>query len=323
VSTQDSASAITLEDVYRARETIGNRVHRTPVFDTATLSDMADTRLSLKAENLQKTGSFKVRGAINACSALSDDEKRRGVIAVSAGNHGAAVAYGARMVGSRATVVMPETASRAKIAAIEGYGARAVLTDGPLLERMREISESEGQVFIHPFDDPHVMAGAGTVALEILEQVEGPIAAIVVPVGGGGMISGVATVIKSLRPETRVIGVEPEGSNVVSQSLQAGHPLTLNRGATIADGLNAPWSAPRSLGIIQRLADDVVTVSDAEISRAMVLIMERCKLVVEPSGAAGVAAILGGKVANIQGQTVVTVLSGGNVDLSRLGELIR
>jgi threonine dehydratase len=315
--------AVTLDDARAARETIAGLVHRTPIFGSETLSSMTGTRLSLKAENLQKTGSFKVRGAINACRHLSPEERGRGVIGVSAGNHAAALAYGARIAGTRATVVMPDHAPRAKIAAVEGYGGRSVLVDGKrLLENMHEIQEREGQTLIHPFDNARMIAGAGTAALEIIEDLDGLVDAIVVPVGGGGLLSGIATVVKALAPIVSVIGVEPEGSSVVSQSLAAGRPLRLDHFETIADGLNAPWSAPLSLEIIGRLVDDVVTVSDQDIARAMALILERTKLVVEPAGAAPVAALLAGATRGLEGKQVVVILSGGNVDVGRIGRLL-
>jgi threonine dehydratase len=316
-------STVTLDHARAARETIAGLVHRTPIYGSETLSHMTGTRLHLKAENLQKTGSFKVRGAINACRHLSHQERERGVIGVSAGNHAAALAYGARIAGTRATVVMPDHAQRVKIAAVEGYGGRPVLVDGKrLLENMREIQEREGSTLIHPFDNAHMIAGAGTVALEIIEDVDGQVDAIVVPVGGGGLLSGVATVVKALAPTVSLIGVEPEGSNVVSQSLAAGRPLRLEHFETIADGLNAPWSAQLSLEIIRKVVDDIVTVSDHEIAGAMRLILERTKLVVEPAGAAALAALLAGVTRGLEGKRVVVILSGGNVDVSRIGQLL-
>lgn len=282
---------------------------------------MTETDLWLKAENLQKTGSFKARGAINTLGTLSPEERSRGVVAVSAGNHGAALAYAARMVGACAAVIMPETATRSKIAAIEGYGAEAMLVPGDrLMESMEEIRNERGAVFVHPFDHPSVIAGAGTVGLEILEDLP-DVEVVVVPVGGGGLISGIAIAIMTLHPETMVIGVEPEGSNVVSQSLAAGRPLRLESYASIADGLNAPWSAPFSLAIIQRAVDRVVTVPDSQIARAMRLTLERTKLVVEPAGAAAIAGLLSGLIPEATGKRAVAILSGGNVDVSRISEL--
>jgi threonine ammonia-lyase medium form len=317
-----STETVSLEDVHRARATVMPYLHRTPLLHSATLSRITGTDLWLKAENLQRTGAFKPRGGINAVLNLNADERSRGVIGVSAGNHGAALAYAGRIAGTRATVVMPQTATRSKVAAIEGYGAEVVLVDGGrLLESMEEIQRESGQVFIHPFDNPFVMAGQGTVGLEIAEDLP-DVELVVVPVGGGGLISGIATALKALQPGVRLVGVEPEGSSVVSQSLAAGHPMRLERFQTVADGLNAPWSGPRSLSTIQRLVDEIVTVRDEEITAAMGLVLERTKLLAEPAGAAGVAALLGGRIPRTEGRRTVAILSGGNVDLNRLSEMV-
>jgi threonine dehydratase len=313
--------AVGLEEIRRARGIVAPHLHRTPLVHSDTLSQMTGADLWLKAENLQKTGSFKPRGAINVATSLTPEERGRGLIAVSAGNHGAGLAYAARMTGTAATIVMPAGATQSKIAAIRGYGAEVALVDGSrLMESMEEIQRKRGQIFIHPFDDPRIIAGQGTVGLEILED-RPDVGLIVVPVGGGGLLSGVATAVKELQPGVRVVGVEPTGSNAVSQSLAAGRPLRLDRFATIADGLNAPWSGPHSLAIIRRLVDDVVTVEDADIAAAMALIVSRTKLLVEPAGAAAVAALLTGRVHPAEGRATVAILSGGNVDLPRLGEL--
>ncbi|GAC1657639.1 MAG: threonine ammonia-lyase [Acidobacteriaceae bacterium] len=312
---------VTLDDVRTAEQRLALYLHRTPLVHTQTLSEMTDTDLWLKAENLQKTGSFKSRGGINAATTVPSKAKARGVIAVSAGNHGAGLAYGARIAGIEATIVMPETAIQSKIAAIESYGARVVLVDGgALMEGMEQIRAKEGQTFIHPFDHPAIIAGQGTVGLEIVQRMSG-VEVIVVPVGGGGLLSGVLTATKTMRPEVKVVGVEPEGSNVVSQSVQAGRPVRLDHFATVADGLNAPWSGPTSLEIIRALVDDVICVSDQQIVRAQMLILERTKLLVEPAGAAAVAALLEGLIPQTQGRRTVAILSGGNVDIRRLPEL--
>ncbi|HEY8687082.1 MAG TPA: threonine/serine dehydratase [Chloroflexota bacterium] len=310
-----------LSQVEAAYENVRAYVHRTPTLTSATLSRLTGSTVFLKAENLQKTGSFKARGGTNAILALSREEKDRGVIVVSAGNHGAGVAYGARMAGVRATVVMPETAMQSKIAAVEGYGAQVRLVDPMrLMESMETIQRNEGQVFIHPFDNPFVIAGQGTVGLEVLEQIP-DVEVVVVPVGGGGLISGIAAFIKRTRPSIAVVGVEPSGSNVVSQSLAAHRPLRLEHFHSIADGLNAPWSGPNSLRLIEDLVDHVVTVEDDAIGAAMSIVLERTKLLVEPAGAAAVAALLQRVVPGAEGRRVVAILSGGNVDLSRLETL--
>lgn len=318
-----SSETVTLDDVYRARASILEHVHRTPLLHSSTLSGMTGSDLWLKAENLQRTGAYKVRGGLTAALSLTDAERRAGLIAVSAGNHAAAVAYGARMAGTRATLVMPEGAVQAKIDTVGGYGGDVVLVDPHgLMESMEEIRSRSGATFIHPFDHPAMVAGAGTVGLEILEDLK-DVEVMVVPVGGGGLISGIVTAVKAIRPSVRVYGVEPEGSTAVGQSLEAGHPLRLQQFASIADGLNAPWSGPLTLGIIRRFVDGMVTVSDDAIARATVLIVQRMKLLTEPAGAAGVAALLEGVIPDTAGRRVVTILSGGNIDVARLAEFVR
>ncbi len=283
---------------------------------------MTGATVLLKAENLQKTGSFKARGGLNAIGRLSAEERARGVITVSAGNHGIALSYAGSMLVAPVTVVMPETAVKSKMAAIEAYGGRTVRVDGGhLMESMEEIRGREGQVFIHPFDNPDVIAGQGTVGLELLEDCP-DVEVVVVPVGGGGLISGVATAIKLQQPHIAVIGVEPEGSTAVSQSLAAGKPVWLKQFQTVADGLNAPWGGPNSLSIVQGRVDRVLTVTDDEILLALRIILERTKLLVEPAGAAAVAALLTGRVHEAEGRTAIAVLSGGNVDLSRLSDIL-
>ncbi len=317
-----AVETVTLEDVKAAATRIHPHVHRTPLLHSSTLSDITGTDLWLKAENLQKTGSFKSRGGINATLQLMPEERSRGVISLSAGNHAAALAFGARMADIRATVVMPETASLSKITATRGYGAEVVLVDGRrLMESVEEIQREHGQIFIHPFDHPHVIAGQGTVGLEILDDLP-DVDVVVVPVGGGGLISGIAVALKALKPGVVVIGVEPEGSPAVSRSLAVGQPIKLEQFATIADGLNAPFSAPTSFAIVQRFVDEIVIVSDEEIAQALALILERTKLLVEPAGAAAVAALLTGRVPQPTGKKTVAILSGGNVDLARLGQLV-
>lgn len=319
---QTSRILIGPEQVEAAAAAIGAHVHRTPVLTSATVSRLTGSTVFFKAENLQKTGSFKARGGTHALLRLSPEQRARGVIVVSAGNHGAGVAYGARIAGVHATVVMPETAIQSKIAAVQAYGATVKLVDPmQLMESMERIRETEGQTFIHPFDDPAVIAGQGTVGLEVLDQVP-DVDVVVVPVGGGGLLSGIAAYIKRKRPDVRLVGVEPAGSNVVSQSLAAGHPLRLEHFESIADGLNAPWSGHNSLSVIQELVDDVVTVEDRALRNAMSIVLERAKLLVEPAGAAAVAALLEDVVPHATGKRVVAILSGGNVDLFRLETLL-
>jgi threonine dehydratase len=276
-----------------------------------------------KCESLQKTGSFKVRGALNRLTQLNERERARGVVTVSAGNHAQALAWAARDAGVRCTVVMPEAASRAKVEASRGYGAEVVLHGTSSIQafaRAHELAEERSLTVVHPFDDDEVMAGQGTVALEILDQLE-EFDDIVVPIGGGGLIGGIAVAIKEQRPKVRVYGVEPTGAAVMRKSLDVGHPVRLDVVKTIADGLAAPMAGDLTYPVVQRYVDDVVVVSDDEIMVAMRDLLLSSKLLVEGGGAAATAAVLSGKLP-VAGRRVVTVLSGGNVDVSRIQEVL-
>lgn len=306
------------EALEHAQELIRPFLHRTPLFGSAALSEMTGTELRLKAENLQKTGSFKPRGALVALTQLSASDRARGVITISAGNHGQGLAFAAARFDCRCTVVVPDNATKSKVDAMRAYGAEVVFTGGmQLLERLDAEQSQRRQVFVHPFANQDVVTGQGTVGLEILEDLP-EVAAIVVPVGGGGLISGVATAIKQRRGDVRVIGVEPEGAAAVSLSLQRGSPQHLERVDTIADGLAAPFTEEYNLELIRRYVDDLVLVSDEELAHALVTILERTKLLVEPAGAAGVAALLSRRVGLTPGIKTVAILTGGNVDSSRL-----
>lgn len=314
---------ITKDEIGAARERIQGRVHYTPLLSCARLGDAAgDVRLLLKCESLQRTGSFKARGALNAMSLLGPDERTRGVVTVSAGNHAQALAWAAREVGAECIAVMPEGSSQTKIRATEGYGGTVELVGGErrrAFERAQQIAAG-GRVMIHPFEDPRVAAGQGTVGLEILEQC-GAVDTVVVPIGGGGLIAGVAVAVKSISPRTRVIGVEPHGAATMRVSLDAGVPQTISP-KTVADGLAAPMVGEMTLEATRRHVDDVVLVSDDEILEGMRALMTFAKLVVEPAGAAAVAALLSRRTAVTRGETVVAILSGGNVDLERLQSLL-
>jgi threonine dehydratase len=312
---------VELRDVRKARERIGDRVHRTPTFSSASLGQIAGVRLHLKAELFQKTGSFKPRGVFNKLLALSQEERSRGVVSLSAGNHAAALAYGATSVGTRATIVMPTKAVASKVDATRAFGGEVLLTDRDLLEACLEIQAARNLVLVHPFDDPLVIAGQGTVGLEILEDVP-DVDAVVVPVGGGGLISGVAVAVKEQRPGVRIIGVEPEMADAMTRSLAQGSPVHLDHPQTVADGLAAPFAGEHTLRHVQRLVDDMVTVSDEDILGALRLVWARSKLAAEPSGAAGIAALITGRLALPAESTVVVVISGGNFDLGRLRELL-
>ena len=317
---------VTFEDVVKAKRVIHGRVHRTPLLSASALGGMAQppVRLFLKAETLQKTGAFKVRGALNKMAGLSAEQKRRGLITVSAGNHAQAVAWSAAAEGIPATVVMVETAVRSKVEATRGYGAEVIqygTSMAGIFEYAHQLERERGLLFIPPFDDPYIIAGQGTVGLEILEDLPDP-DVVIAPCGGGGLASGVAIAIKAQRPQTRIVLVEPEGAAGMRRSWDAGKPVALESINTIADGLSAPFAGELTYPLTRRYVDDAVLVSDAEIIQAMGLILERCKLLAEPAAAAGVAALLSGKIQAPEGAKVVAILSGGNVDRERLKNLI-
>jgi threonine dehydratase len=316
----------TLADVRAARGRIAGLAHRTPLSTAHSVGALLQppVELYLKEEQRQKTGSFKVRGVLNRVATLDDAQRARGLVTVSAGNHAAAVSWAARARGIPATVFMRNGAAANKVAATRAYGATVDLKaadNTEAFDRAHAAEREQGLTFIHPFDDPMVIAGTGTVGAEILEDLPEP-DLVVVPVGGGGLISGVALAIKETRTATRVVGVEPERAPTVTRALAEGHPVTIEHADTIADGLAAPFTGIHNLTAIQRYVDEVVLVTDDEIRRAMRLLLERAKLLAEPAGAAGLAALLAGKITTTAGQRVVVVVSGGNMDVSRLGETL-
>ena len=312
-----------LDELRAAQAAIAGRLHRTPMFTCATLGALTGTNLYLKAELFQRTGSFKPRGALNKMLSLTDQEKASGVITISAGNHAQGVAFAARELGIRATVVMPEAAVRSKVEATRGYGAEVILHGAgkDLLPKAEELKAERGLTFVHPFDDPYIIAGQGTVGLELIEDVPDP-DIVIVPVGGGGLISGVAAAVKLLRPATRVVGVEPEGAPGMTLSLRDNAPAHLASTNTIADGLAAPFVGELNLAHVQAYVDEVVLLSDDEIAAGLLMLMQRAKLVAEPAGAAAFAALLVGKVSVPSGARTVCIVSGGNVDHARLKELL-
>jgi threonine dehydratase len=314
---------ISVDSIRQAAEDIWGRVHRTPLLTSRTLSERCGCRVTLKAENLQKTGSFKVRGVFNRIRHLTDEERVRGLIGVSAGNHAQALAYGAAVEGVRCTVVMPEHASQTKVDASRAYGAEVVLHGNVFdaFAKMEELRAERGLTLVHPYEDEHVIAGQGTVGLEILEDVALP-QVVIVPIGGGGLIAGIAAAIKALSPMTRVIGVEPEGAPAITRALAAGQPVRLDKIETIADGLSAPIAGIMTLEHVRNFVDDVVLVSDDAIRESARLVLERSKLLLEPAGAAGIAALMSGKVAVDLNDEVVCVASGGNFDLKRLRDIL-
>lgn len=304
-------------------------IHRTPLLSFATLGGPTGTEVWLKCENLQKTGSFKVRGALNAIVALSESERARGVITISAGNHAQAVAWAAHRIGAKSVVVMPERASRTKVDAARSYGAEVVL-HGDASEAFAEArrrAAADGLVFLHPFDASEVIAGHGSTGLEIAEDIESR-ATVVVPIGGGGQIAGIAGALAAtdrLAGASRIglVGVEPEGAPAMHRSLDEGRAAHLESVSTIADGLAPPMAGELNYGYVERFVDDVVLVSDDEILGAMRLLMTRAKLVVEPSGAAAVAALMYGRVPVAPGGIVVAVVTGGNVDATLITRALR
>jgi threonine dehydratase len=288
------------------------------------LGERVDVRLLLKCENLQKTGSFKARGALNKLSQLDAAERSRGVVTVSAGNHAQALAWAARAAGVSATVVMPTVASLAKVEASRGYGADVVLhgaTGAEAFEHAHVLERERGLTFVHPFDDEYVCAGAGTTGLELLEQA-GDLDAVVVPIGGGGLIAGMLVAIKETNPKVRVYGVEPTGAPSMRRSLDEGHAVRLDAVKTIADGLAAPMAGELNYEIVRRYADDVVLIDDDTIADAVRELLLNTKLLAEPAGAAATAAVLARAIPLRGSDRVAAVISGGNVDLGKLAGLI-
>ena len=311
---------IGIDDVRAAARRLHRVAHRTPVLTARTLDERCAGRVFLKAENLQRVGAFKFRGAWNAVSALAPE---RGVATASSGNHAQAVALAAALAGTSAVILMPRDAPASKRAATEGYGAQVLEFDRYRDDRdalARALADERGLTLVHPYDEPLVMAGQGTAALELLEDVA-DLDLVLVPVGGGGLISGVATAVKALRPRARVVGVEPEASDDTQRSLRAGRRERVTVGRTIADGQQLPEPGEQTFAVISALVDDVLTVSDAEIVEAMRFLFERLKVVVEPSGASALAALLAGRV-TLSGGRAGVVLSGGNVDVQRFAALM-
>ena len=306
-----------------AHALIAESVHRTPLVHSRTLSEMAGAPLYLKCENFQKTGAFKVRGALHRLLRLSEDERSRGVATISAGNHAQAVAWAAAAVGVKSLVVMPETASLLKARASREYGAEVVSHGDARAAfiHVHELCEERGLTFVHPFDDVEVVTGHASCGLEILEDLP-DVRTIVVPVGGGGLSSGIAVAVAATGADAGVWGVEPEGAPGMHRSLEQGAAAQLDSLSTIADGLAPPMAGVLNHAILAAHSSGVVLVSDQEIVAAMKLLLERTKLLTEPSGAAGLAGVLAGRIPLGEGPVVV-VLSGGNVDLAHLGELLR
>ena len=321
---QETVPVLDLSLLRAAQERITGRVHRTPLLSAASLGRRVGVRLFLKCESLQKTGSFKPRGALNKILSLSGADRSKGIVTVSAGNHAQAVAWAAHLVDAPCVVVMPADAPRSKVDAVRGYGAEIVFHDdrGTLFVKLAEVRDARGMTFVHPFDDPVVLAGAGTVGLEIIEDLP-DVDLVIVPVGGGGLLGGVATAVKSLRPGARVVAVELAAGPGLAPSLAAGRPVPVPRPAgTLADGMTPPFVGALPLEIVKRLGVELAVVAEDEIALAMRELATRAKLVAEGSGAAATAALLSGRIAVRPGSTVVTIVSGGNVDPDRLGAVL-
>ncbi len=326
------ANVVPMVEIEAARERLLGRIHRTPLMSSETAATwtsvatgvgLGDGRLYLKPEHLQKTGSFKARGMTNRIATLNPKARSRGAITLSTGNSGQAYAWAGRTAGVPVTVVMPAAAVRSKVEACLGYGARVVLHGAHVSEafaEMERIRDDEGLEFVHPFDDPAVIAGHASIGLELLEDLP-EVDVVVVGVGGGGLISGVAAALKERRPAVRVYGVEPERSNALSLALERNEIVRIQP-ESVADGLGAPFAGVWTLAMCRRYLDDVILLDDPTILAGMRFAIERLKQVLEPAGAAALAATLAGRVPIREGERVAVVLSGGNVEVGRLGDLL-
>jgi threonine dehydratase len=314
---------VTLKAIQAAHETIRDAIDLTPCKYSGYLSRLTGAEIHLKLENLQKTGSFKIRGALNKLHSLTPEERRRGVIAASAGNHAQGVARAAQRLGIHAAIVMPEPTPITKVEATQLAGAEVILqgdTFDDALEVAQRLVHQRGLTMIHPFDDPAVIAGQGTVGLELLQQLPA-LGAVVVPVGGGGLVSGMAVALKELRPSLRVIGVEAEQAASAVLSRQAGRVIELGGSKTIADGIAVKRIGDLTFDLIERYVDDLVTVSDDDIAAAILIYMERIRIVVEGAGAASLAALVSRKV-KLHGVCTGVVVSGGNIDVQMVAKII-
>ena len=313
---------VTFDDVARAQERIKRVAHRTPVLTSATIDERTGAKVFFKPENLQRMGAFKFRGAYNALSQLSADEKKRGVVAFSSGNHAQAVALAGKLLGVPATIVMPTNAPKVKLEATRGYGAEVVMYDASNEDRQKiaeKLASERGLTVIPPFDHPHILAGQGTAAKELIEDA-GPLDVLLVPCGGGGLLSGCAIAAKHLSPRCRVIGVEPAAGDDGQRAFRTGKLVTIGLPDTIADGARTMSLGKITFALIQKHVDDMLTVTDAELLKSMFFLWERMKIVVEPTGALAAAALLENKI-DAKGKRVGIVLSGGNVDMKAISAL--
>ena len=312
-----------LSEIESAAKRLEPIIHRTKIEMSKTFSDMTGGSIYLKYENQQKTGSFKIRGAANKITALVERGEVTSVVASSAGNHAQGVAYASHVNNIPATIVMPKSAPIAKVSATEGYGAKVVLYGDcydDAYNKAVEIQEKEGATFLHPFDDYEVMAGQGTIGIEILEDLP-TVDLIVVPAGGGGLLAGIAACVKQINPRVKIIGVQAEGAPAIAESFKTKTHFVSENVKTIADGIQVKSPGEKTMELINKYADDVVLVSDAEISAAILLLLERTKQIVEPAGATTLAAVLNGKI-DVKGKRVVCLLSGGNIDVGFIHRVI-
>ena len=308
---------INITDIQKAYSNISINIHRTPISTSTYLSQKFNSKIFFKQELFQKTGSFKIRGVLNKLSSLSSDQLKKGVISLSSGNHAQAVAYGSNIYNISSTIVMPTYSTKSKIEATKGYGAKVIITDEELITVVKEIQKETNATLIHPFDDDHIIAGQGTLGLEITEDMP-DIDHIFTAIGGGGLISGICIAMKAHNPKIKIIGIEPEGADGMRQSLEKRKPVTLDSINTIADGLSAPFIGEKNFEIVQKHIDQLITVSDKEIIETMWLIFERTKLFVEPSAAAGLAPILFDKYKLPNNSKAMFILCGGNIDKEKL-----
>lgn len=312
-----------LVEIEKAAARLSSVVHKTALSSSRTFSEMSGAEIYLKCENLQKTGSFKVRGAYNKISTMAGEGEPPALIASSAGNHAQGVAYAASVIGAKATIVMPRSTPIAKISATEGYGAEVVLHGDcydDAYEHAMELKEERGAVFIHPFDDPAVIAGQGTISLEILKSLP-TVNTVIIPAGGGGLLAGMAACIKQVNPSIQVIGVQAESADALVSTFRQGCHITTETSATIADGIAVRSPGLLTTELICKYVDDMVTVSDDEIAEAILLLLERTKMVVEPAGAASLAAAINRKT-DLSGKRVACVLSGGNIDVGFIHKVV-
>jgi threonine dehydratase len=320
----DTTLTVTLADIEAARERVRDAVYYSPCAHSRTLSQLTGQEIYLKLENLQMTGAFKERGALNRISLLTPAQAARGVIAASAGNHAQGVAYHATRRGIRSTIVMPEPTPMVKVTATRGFGANVILHGGnydAAYTEARRLCDADGSTFIHPFDDADVIAGQGTIGLELLEQVDG-LEAVVVPIGGGGLIGGIACAVKSLRPSIRVIGVQTARLPSMQAARDAGHPVTIDAATTIGDGIAVRRAGEKTLPLVQRYVDEIVTVEEDEIAAAILMLLEREKTLAEGAGATALAALLQHRTSLPKGTRTAVLVCGGNIDVTLLSRII-